>query len=142
MEDFERMIDDFLPDTRAKPFDAGHPSWSHLPVSLEGRVPHVDVVDLDKVIYVEAELPGVDEKDVDITVNKYSLTIKGSTRTEEKKAVGDYCRSEIYHVTFSRTVSLPCEVNSDNSKVRFEDGILKLTFSKIRPAKHRSIDVE
>lgn len=142
IEDFERLIDDFMPATWMKPFGLTRPAWSHLPMPFEGRVPHVNVVDRKKEIYVEAELPGVDKKDVDITVNDYSLTIKGATHAEEKEEEGDYYRSEISHGTFCRTVALPSEVNSDKAKAKFEDGILKLTLPKVRPSKHKSINVE
>lgn len=142
IEDFERMFDDFLPSNWMKPFSFARPSWSHLPTPFEGRMPHVDVVDREKDIYVEAELPGIDKNDVEITVTDYSVTIKGSSGAEEKEEEGDYYRHEISHGTFCRTVSLPSEVDSEKAKAKFKHGVLKLTLPKVKQTKHKVIKVD
>lgn len=141
-EDFDRMFDEFFSRGWMTPFRFGHPSWSHLPAPFEGRTPHVDVVDRDNEIFVKAELPGVDKDDVEITMTGNSVTIKGSTKAEEKEEKGNYHRCEISQGSFSRTVSLPDEVDTNKAKAKFKHGVLKLTIPKVKKSKQKNIKVE
>lgn len=141
-DEMDRMFNDFFSRGWMKSFRSGHPSWSHLPAPFEGRTPHVDVVDRDDEIFVKAELPGVDKDDVEITMTDNSVTIKGSTKAEEKEEKGDYHRCEISQGSFSRTISLPSEVDTDKAKAKFKHGVLKLTIPKVKKSKHKSVKVE
>lgn len=141
-EDFERMFDELFSRNWMVPFSFSRPSWSHLPAPFEGRTPHVDVVDRDNEVFVKAELPGVDKDDVEITLTSNSVTIKGSTRAEEKEEEGDYHRCEISQGAFSRTVSLPGEVDTDKAKAKFKHGVLKLTIPKLKKTARKNIKVE
>lgn len=141
-EEMDRMFDDFFSRGWMRPFRFGAPSWSHLPAPFEGRTPQVDVVDRDNEVYIKAELPGVDKKDVEVTMTDNSVTIKGSTQAEEKEEKGDYHRCEISQGSFSRTLSLPSEVDTDKAKAKFKHGVLKLTIPKIKKSKHKSVNVE
>ncbi|MCW8923893.1 MAG: Hsp20/alpha crystallin family protein [Gammaproteobacteria bacterium] len=141
LEDFERMFDDFFSRHWMRPFSFERPSWSHLPAPFEGRTPSVDVVDRDKEVFVKAELPGVDKDDVEITMTGNSVTIKGETKAEEKEEDGDYHRCEISQGSFSRTVSLPSEVDTDKAKARFKHGVLKLTIPKVKKTTRKNIKV-
>lgn len=141
-DDFERAFDQFFSRGGMKPFQHGHPSWSHLPAPFEGRMPHVDVVDRDKELFVKAELPGVEKGDIEITMTDRSLTIKGSTKSEEKEEKGDFHRCEISQGSFSRTISLPSEVDKDKAKAKFKNGVLKLTIPKLKKSSHKNIKVD
>ncbi|MDH5485391.1 MAG: Hsp20/alpha crystallin family protein [Gammaproteobacteria bacterium] len=141
-EEMDRMFDDFFPRGWMRPFHFGHPSWSHLPAPFKGRTPHVDIVDRESEVFIKAELPGVDKDDVEITLTENSVTIKGSTRAEEEEEKGDYHRCEISQGTFSRTLSLPSEVDTDKARAKFKHGVLKLTIPKLKKSKHKSIKVE
>ena len=70
------------------------------------------------------------------------MTIKGSTRAEEKEEEGDYHRCEISQGSFSRTLSLPSEVDPDKAKAKFKHGVLKLTIPKVKKSTHKKITVE
>ena len=142
LEDFEHMFEDVFPKRWMRPFSFDRPSWSHLPAPFEGRAPSVDVVDRDKEVFVKAELPGVDKNDVEITLTGNSVSIKGSTRAEEKEEEGDYHRCEISQGSFSRTLSLPSEVDPDKAKAKFKHGVLKLTIPKVKKSTHKKITVE
>jgi HSP20 family protein len=126
--DFDRLFEGFLP-RRARPV-------------LETRFPRVDVLDRDEDVLVRAELPGVEKKDLDISVTDNTVTIKGSTKHEEEETRGEYYRCEISRGAFARTVSLPAEVDSDKCKAQFKEGILELTMPKIERSKRRTIKVE
>lgn len=140
-EDFERAFDQFFPRGWMKPFHFGQPSWSHLPAPFEGRMPHVDVVDRDKEVFVKAELPGVDKNDVEIAMTDRSLTINASIKAEEKEEDGDFHRCEISKGSFSRTISLPSEVDTDKAKAKFKNGVLKITIPKVKKSEHKKIKV-
>jgi len=104
-------------------------------------MPRVDIVDRDDELVVKAESPGVDKKDLDISVTDNAVTIKGSTSHEEKEEKGDYYRCEISSGAYSRTLVLPSEVEADKAKANFKDGVLELTLPKLKKAKRHTIKV-
>jgi len=86
-------------------------------------------------------MPGIDKNDIEVSMSDNTVTIRGSTRKEEKEEKGEYYRCEISQGSYSRSMSLPAEVNIDKSEAKFKDGILELTLPKIERAKRRSIKV-
>jgi HSP20 family protein len=109
---------------------------------MELRAPAVDVVERDEEVVVRAEVPGVEKKDVDVSITASSVTIKGETRREEKEEKGEYYRCEISRGAFSRTVSLPASVDPDKAKASFKDGILEITLPKVEKAKRRTLKLD
>jgi HSP20 family protein len=105
-------------------------------------MPRVDVIDREDEILVRAEVPGVDKKDLEVSLTDNAVTIKGSTRHEEKEEKGDFYRSEISRGSFSRTVALPGEVDGDKAKASFKDGVVEIAMPKLEASKRRSIKVE
>lgn len=106
------------------------------------RLPNIDVVDRDSEILVRAEVPGVDKKDVNISLTDNLLTIKGETRTEKKEEQGDYHRREIASSSFARTFTLPCSVDSSKAAASLKDGVLEVTLPKAESSKKRNITVK
>lgn len=140
MEDIERMFEDFLGRSWLRPF-----GWDRLPelrLPFEGKMPRLDVVDRDNEVVVRAELPGVRKEDIEISLTGNLLTIKGESKREEKEEKGDYYRCEISRGSFSRTVSLPAEVNDAGAKANLKDGVLELRLPKVETAKKRSIRID
>jgi HSP20 family protein len=141
-DDFDRMFDNFFTRGWMRPWRQEWPAFGELNHMFGGRHPHVDVIDRDGEVVVKAELPGVNKKDLDISMTEDSVTIKGITRHEEKEEKENYYRSEISRGEFARTVALPAEVDSDKARASFKDGILELVLPKTRARKRRSIAVE
>ena len=142
-EDFDRMFENFFRRGWMRPWRSEWPGFGEVSRrSMESRIPRVDVIDRDGEIAVKAELPGVDKKDLDVSLTEDSVTIKASTRQEEKEEKGDYYRSEISRGEFSRTVSLPATVDASRAKASFKDGILELLLPKTEVRKRRSINIE
>ena len=141
-EEMDRFFESQFPLEWRRPFHFTRPSWSKLGEPFEGKIPNVDVIDRDGEIVVKAELPGVDKKDLDISVTKNTVTIKGSTHHEEKEEKGDYYRSEMSHGSYLRTLSLPSDVNEDKAKADYKDGVLKLTLPKMEKSKRRTLKIE
>jgi len=141
-EDMERLFEDFFPRTWLRRYKQDWPSTGMLSQPFEGRMPKVDVIDRENEIFIRAELPGVDKKDIDISMTDNTVTIKGETRKEEKEEKGDYYRCETSRGSYTRTLSLPADVNTDKANATFKDGVLELTMPKREEAKRRKIKVE
>lgn len=141
-EDMERMFESFFPRGWMRPFHLDRPAWSELALPFEGRMPRVDIVDRDGEILVRAEVPGVEKSDLDVSVTENSVTIKGSSHHEEKEEKGNYFRCETSQGSFSRTIALPSNVDSEKAKTKFKDGLLELTLPKVEKTKRRNIKID
>lgn len=142
LAEMEQMFEQFFPHGWMRPFNWDMPSYNRLAPAFSGKLPKVDVIDRADEILVRAELPGVDKKDVDISLANNTVTIKASSKREEKEEKGDYYRCEISQGAFSRTLALPADVDADKAKANFRDGMLELVLPKLKGAQKRSIKVE
>jgi HSP20 family protein len=100
----------------------------------ESFIPRIDVSETDKEIRVSAELPGMDENDIDVSLTKDTLTIRGEKKEEKEDKGKDYYRMECSYGSFSRNVPLPAEVNTDKVEATFKKGILYVTLPKTMSA--------
>ena len=106
------------------------------------RLPNMDVIDRKAEILVRAELPGIDKKDLSITMTDHLLTIKGQTKTETKQEEGDYHRHEISSTAFARSIELPGSVNADKAQATIKDGVLEISLPKAAASIKRHIAVK
>lgn len=141
-EEMERVFERVFPRGWLHPFRWERPLWREFGAPFEGQLPHVDVIDRDDEIVVRAELPGVDKKDLDVSMSDSTVTIKAVTKREEKEEKGDYYRCEMAQGAYARTVALPVEVDGSKATAQFKDGLLELTLPKAEKSKRRSIAVE
>lgn len=95
--------------------------------------PRVDISEDENNIYVTAEIPGVDKKDVKVTLQDNILTIEGEKKSEVKDEKKNYYRIERTYGSFCRSLTLPAEVDPDKVKAKFEDGLLKIEAVKKEP---------
>lgn len=140
-EEMDRMFDSFLRRGWMRPWRFEWPSFPELALP-EMKIPKVDVIDRESEVVIKAEVPGVEKKDLDISVGEDTVTIKGSTSHEEKEEKGDYYRREISRGAFLRTVALPATVDGAKAKANFKDGMLELTIPKTEKAKRHSVKLE
>jgi HSP20 family protein len=138
----DQLAESLFPKGWLRPFRREWPAWGEMMAPLESQLPRIDIIDREEEIVVRAELPGVDKKDLDVSLSDNSVTIKGSTRREEKEEKGNYYRSETSQGSFVRTLMLPGEVQGDKAKAIFKDGMLEVTLPKTETSKRRSIKVE
>ena len=96
--------------------------------------PHIDVVENDTEIRISAELPGMEEKDIEVSVNKESLSIKGEKKEEKEDKAKGYYRMERSYGSFSRTIPLPVEVETEKVEAKFKNGVLSITLPKTAKA--------
>jgi HSP20 family protein len=141
-EEMERMMESFFPRGWMRPFLWERPFMSELALPFEGKLPRVDVIDRDEEVLVRAEVPGVDKKDLEISVSENTVTINGKTSHELKEEKGNYYRCEVSSGAFTRTVALPSDVDAGKAKTTFKDGILELTLPKVTKSKRHTIKLE
>lgn len=103
--------------------------------SLESWTPSVDVVENDKEIRIKVELPEVEKKDIDVSIDGDTLTVSGERKLEKEEKKADYTRIERSYGSFSRSFSLPDYVDRAGIKADTKDGVLKLTLPKTKSAK-------
>jgi HSP20 family protein len=122
-----RLVNDFFNDVSMLP---GLESSS-----IDAFSPKLDVEDSEDKIMISAELPGLEDKDVEVLVEGDYLTIKGEKKDEkEKKSRGRYFSERSYGY-FERTMRLPIEVDKDNVNAKFSKGVLEVTLPKSMDAK-------
>lgn len=134
--EMDTLFDNFFRGFGAEPFAGRFSTFN----------PHVDVMEGDKEIIVSAELPGMDEKDIDLSIQKEALTIRGEKKVEREEKGRDYYRMERSYGSFSRTIPLPAEVDMDKVEAQFRKGVLNVTLPKtagaVRETKKISVKVE
>ena len=107
------------------------------------RFPRVDVVDDEKSIRLIAELPGVKKEDVKILLENGFLTLSGEKKNEfEANEQISVCRNERLFGKFERKFELPEDINPEEIKAKFENGLLKISIAKLIPAKLKERIIE
>ena len=113
----------------------GLSSWAPLEgSSVPAFTPRVDVSETEKEIKVSAELPGMEEKDIDLSLTREALTIKGEKKGEAEEKGKDFYRMERTYGSFTRTIPLPVEVDTDKVEATFKKGVLDITLPKTAKA--------
>jgi HSP20 family protein len=108
----------------------------------QGFVPALDVEENQAEFLVTVEIPGVDKKDVNVSVVDNLLTIKGEKRRERNAKEGSQVyRKETWEGSFQRTITLPDRVETDKIQAKMKDGVLQLLLPKREEAKPRQIEV-
>jgi len=104
-------------------------------------VPSVDVFERQGEIVVKADIPGVEKENIDITITKEHLTIKGEVKKEEEVKQEDYYSLERSFGSFSRMIQLPPEADGSKAKASFKNGVLEVVFPKKEESKQSEIKV-
>ena len=105
-------------------------------------MPSMDVTETDKEIEITAELPGLEEKDVQINIADNILTIRGEKKAEKEQKDKNYRLVERSYGSFERTLELPEGVNADAIKANISKGVLKVTVPKPAPTQAKKIEVK
>ena len=129
-QEMNALFDDFFPG-------AGGASGP-----LGAFMPRVDVRETDGEIRVTAEMPGIDEKDVEISVDGDMLTIKGEKKEEKEEKGEESSGSSGRTAASARSVTLPCAVNADKASASYKKGVLTIALPKAAESKKKSIPVK
>ena len=110
--------------------------------SIQGWEPAVDVTETDDAVVIKADLPGLEEKDIEVNLTGDMLTLKGEKRAE-KEAKGE----NFYHVertsgVFERSFRLPASVQQDKVSATFKNGVLTIDLPKAEESKSKSVRIK
>jgi len=104
-------------------------------------VPAVDVYEDEKKVVLKLEVPGIEEKDLDVSVENNTLTVKGERKFEKEEKEENFHRIERRYGSFYRAFSLPTTVDTENIAAKYEAGVLKLELTKKPEAQPKQIKV-
>lgn len=116
--------------------------WPSMEPSRGEWAPSLDVSETKDNIAVKAEVPGMDAKDIDISLANDVLTVKGEKKQQKEEKDENYHRVERSYGAFSRSIRLPREVQSDKIKANYKNGVLKITLPKSEEAKKKEIKIK
>jgi HSP20 family protein len=111
------------------------------PASATSFVPAVDIYEDPQKVVLKLEVPGVQEKDLDIRVEDHTLTVKGERKFEAEEKEQNFHRIERHYGSFFRAFTLPSTVNTESVKASYTAGVLKLELQKKPEAQPKQIKV-
>jgi HSP20 family protein len=111
------------------------------PVAAASFVPPVDVYEDPEKVVLKLEIPGIDEKDLDIRVENHTLTVKGERKFEAEEKEQNFHRIERRYGSFYRAFTLPSSVDTENVAASYNAGVLKLELKKKPEAQPRQIKI-
>lgn len=117
------------------------PRWDEFP-ALTGWAPVLDVSETKEAVVVKAEIPGLDPKEIEVTLRGELLTIKGEKKEEKEEKDEHYHRTERAYGAFVRTVRLPVPVDGSKVAATFKNGLLMIKLPKTPAAKGTTIPVK
>lgn len=136
-EDMSNMFGSLLPQHRNDNADLGF--W--FPSFKNGSLPKIDLRENEDEVIVRAEIPGLEKDDFQVEVTDDRLTILGDKKMDRKEKKREYYYRECSYGSFSRTISLPCEVKADKAKAKYRKGILEIKLPKVEESKRKQIKV-
>lgn len=117
--------------------------FSRSPISYEGLGSiDVNMLQTENEIVIKASIPGVKPEDINISVTGDTLNLRGEIKEDEEFKDANYHIKEMRYGSFSRSLPLPCKVDSEQAKADFENGVLKLTLPKAEEVKPKAITVK
>jgi HSP20 family protein len=129
--EMDRVFDDFFGPRR----------WGLIP--WEGEwTPLMDVAETADQVVVKAEIPGIEPKEIDISLSGDVLTVKGEKKSEREEKKENYHLVERNYGAFSRSVTLPAAVDPDKIEAKYDKGVLTITCPKKEGAKPKQIEIK
>jgi HSP20 family protein len=122
--EMDRLFDSFLGGFPSLP------SLRHTFPAVEGLTPALDVKETEKEVVVKADLPGIDEKDIQLTIQDGILSLRGEKKSERKSERDNYYVMERSYGSFQRAIRLPETVNDEKAEAHFDKGVLTVTLPK------------
>ncbi|MEQ8169361.1 MAG: Hsp20/alpha crystallin family protein [Candidatus Eremiobacterota bacterium] len=104
-------------------------------------MPAADIIENEKEFLIKAEIPGMDQKDIDISIDGNCLTIKGEKKAEKEEKGEKYLRREMSYGSFSRSFTINQEIKADEIKAGYKNGIVEITIPKEEKVKPKKIEI-
>lgn len=140
-EEVDRLFDDVFSGSLIRPFGRFGSQWPRMPRiddRLRAAWPKADMAETDKAFTITAELPGMKEGDVKVTLSGNALTVSGEKTREVDEDEGDYHLMERSYGSVRRTFGVPDKVDIDKIGATFEDGVLTITMPKAKAKEERA----
>jgi HSP20 family protein len=128
-DEVNRIFEDFLTDGAL-----GIPPGEWMPA--------LDISETDTQVMVKAEVPGIDARDIDVSIAGDTLTIKGEKKEETSKKEQNFTQMERRYGFFQRSVTLPSAVEQSKISASYKSGVLSITMDKKEPSESRNIQVK
>lgn len=116
--------------------------WLRAPEAGATWAPSVDVYETEDSLVIDAEVPGIDPKDIEVLLEDGVLTLKGERKLEKEVQEENYQRIERAYGAFQRSIRLPSEVDEDSVSAGYDNGVLKITVPKVEPKKPKSVKID
>ena len=135
LDEMERYMDEIL---------AGWPfrTWRRLPAEELCWSPPIEMYEKDEKFVIRIELPGVNSDEIDISLKGDTLIIKGERKISEGIKDEEYHRAELAYGSFSRSITLPVEVDANGIDATYENGILEVAVPKAKEAKASKVQIK
>lgn len=104
-------------------------------------LPAADITETTDRVFVKAELPGIEEKDIDLSICGNLLTIRGEKKHVTEIEDESHYLGDRYYGSFRRTFQLPGDIDHDQARATFNRGVLKISVPKVEEAKRKKIDI-
>jgi HSP20 family protein len=104
--------------------------------------PSADISETKDAVIVKAELPGLEAKDIEVTLSGNLLTLRGERKAEKEENTEQRHYAEMYYGEFQRSFQLPANIQENKVTTAFDKGVLKITFPKTEEAKTKEIKIE
>jgi HSP20 family protein len=127
----DRLFEDFFVDEKAL-----------APFQMNGKLPMLDVKETDEAITVDAELPGLKQEEIKVTVEEGVLTISAERKKEKDEKTKNVHRTERYYGQMERKLALPASVEDGKIDAVYKDGVLHVTIPKKASAKPKAVTVK
>lgn len=131
-KEMNHLFEDFLGEGDGFELGAREGLWS----------PDVDVAETPESVVVKAEVPGIDPKEIEVSLEENTLTIRGERKEEKEEKGKTWIRSERRYGSFARRLTLPCPVEGGKASAESTDGILTITIPKSKQAISKRIEVK
>jgi HSP20 family protein len=133
IDEMERMMDDALrrPSILLGRSPTRETSWA----------PAVEMYEKDDKLFMRAEIPGMEKKDIKVSVSEDLITIEGERKSREEVKEDNYYRCEMSYGKFARSIALPANANPEKVDAKYENGILEISMSKMPETQPKKLDV-
>lgn len=143
IEEAERLFERLMSPNWLRTMHWNWPLWGALEERWsDTRVPSLDIVDRDRDMLVRFEMPGVERKDLSVTLTDHVLKIEGRVKHEEQVVRGETFRCEIQQGDYIRKLSVPDVVDASKITATLKDGILEVVMPKFENLQRRAIQVK
>lgn len=125
---FESIIDEIFNGTKSL-------------AKSNGFTPNIDIAETDTHFEITVEVPGVKKEDIKLSLDKNILAIKGERALENKEEGKNYHRIETSYGSFTRSLTLPDDINGDSIEAKYENGLLNISIEKAEEKRRKEIEI-